>query len=313
MKQSSMAPVREIPACSTVYRTGLRHFDLTKIFNCGQSFRFNRVENSRHEKEYSGVAYGKWISFAQDGDCLTVYHTDETEFEELWRGYLGLDMDYEAITEDILSHVPSDAMRRAITYGDGIRILRQEPFEMMISFIVSQNNNIPRIKKIIETISKNCGNSILWDPFMESHLSQASSLYTFPDAASLALLGTEGLYALKTGFRAKYLYDAVIKTLSSEVVPEQVVQISDTEEAIRELCRIRGIGRKVASCILLFTGHHFDAFPVDVWMQRSLERLFPDVSENRLAPTEFFGPYAGIAQQYLFFAERNFMTADMHD
>lgn len=313
MKQISMVPKKAVPVCSTVCRTGLRHFDLAKIFDCGQSFRFNRVENSCHEKEYSGVAYGKWISFAQDGDCLTVYHTDEREFEGLWQGYLGLDMDYEAIAENILDHVPSDAMRCAIAYGDGIRILRQEPFEMMISFIVSQNNNIPRIKKIIETISKNCGNPILREPSMEPHLSQASSLYTFPDAASLASLGIDGLYAMKTGFRARYLYDAAVKTLSSEVVPEQAVQIDDTEEAIRELCRIHGIGRKVASCILLFTGHHFDAFPVDVWMQRSLARLFPDVSENRLSPTEFFGPYAGIAQQYLFYAERNFTVADMHD
>ena len=132
---------------------GVRDFDVSKVFDCGQCFRFNPVMGSEHEVEFSGIAMGRFISVAQDGDTLTIYNSTVEEFESVWRHYLALDRDYGAIAEDIAGQSENPALRRAIEYGNGIRILNQEPWEAVCSFIVSQNNNIPRIKKIIEAMA----------------------------------------------------------------------------------------------------------------------------------------------------------------
>ncbi|MBO7250202.1 MAG: 8-oxoguanine DNA glycosylase, N-terminal domain-containing protein, partial [Clostridia bacterium] len=128
--------------------SGVSQLDVNKIFDCGQCFRFDPVKESSHEVEFCGVAFGRFVSFAQDGDMLYVYNTDEREFEEIWSRFLALDVDYAAIAEDIAARSDNPALHRAIEYGEGIRILRQDPWETVCSFIISQNNNIPRIKKI---------------------------------------------------------------------------------------------------------------------------------------------------------------------
>ena len=128
--------------------------DIAKTFDCGQCFRFDRVENSRFEVEYRGVAYKKRVSFAEDGDYLYAVGADEKEFFGLWYKYLSLDEDYGAIHTELLSLSGNDALRRAVEYGRGIRILRQEPWEAVCSFIISQNNNIPRIKGLISALSE---------------------------------------------------------------------------------------------------------------------------------------------------------------
>ena len=300
-KRGEFPGMEAVPA---VQRTGVRHFDIEKIFDCGQSFRFERVVHTPHEKEFSGVACGKWVSFAQDGDTLTVYNTDEAEFFRVWEHYLALDTDYDAVCEDILRHCPTPVMREAIQVGEGIRILRQEPWELTVSFLLSQNNNIPRIKKIIRTLSGECGAPISLQPGAAEHFNGDEALFSFPDAAPLAALGEDGLYAMKTGFRAKYLYDAACRYLSGGLALDETLADIGLEQAIGELCRVRGIGRKVASCILLFSGFHPDAFPVDVWMQRSLARDFAVLLERGADPCDVFGPYAGIAQQFLFYREK---------
>ena len=126
---------------------GINNFDIGKIFDCGQCFRFDAVENSPHEKEFSGVAYGRLVSFAQDGDTLFIYGSDARDFEDIWKRYLDIERDYDAVGADILARCENEALCAAIEYGRGIRILAQDPFECVISFIISQNNNIPRIKK----------------------------------------------------------------------------------------------------------------------------------------------------------------------
>lgn len=285
---------------SCVKVEGVEYFDVAKTFDCGQCFRFDAVPHSRHSVELAGVAYGKHISFAQDGDILYIYNTTADEFERIWKYYLGLDMDYRAIEREIIDVAKSEHMALAAEYGRGIRILRQEPFETLISFIISQNNNIPRIKKLVEALSARCGEKIEISEAEEEHLSGVSSLYAFPTAEKVKELGVEGLAELKTGFRAKYIYDAVDKVLSGDIDLYSIKQGSDTEACLAELCRIKGVGLKVASCAALFGLERYDAFPIDVWIKK--------VAEKRFAGEEFsaarFGQYAGIAQQFLFYYER---------
>ena len=280
---------------------GVSELDIEKIFDCGQCFRFERVESSKHTSEFSGVAYGRFVSFAQDGDTLYIYGSDLADFEAVWRGYLDLDRDYREVERDVLEHSQNSALIAAIEYGRGIRILSQEPFECVISFIISQNNNIPRIKKIIEALSEKCGERIELCDEAKKHLSGDRMPYTFPSAEALCALGESGLFEMKTGFRAKYIYDASSRVKSGELLLDPI-RDEDTECAIERLCEVKGIGRKVASCALLFGFGKYDAFPIDVWMKRVAEKYFGDEAETISSRT--FGDYAGIAQQYLFYYER---------
>ena len=260
-------------------------FSVAKTFDCGQCFRFDKVEGSRHEVEFSGVAYRRAVSFAQDGDKLYVYGATPRDCEDIWVKYLALDEDYDAIDRDILSRSDSPALRDAVEYGRGIRILRQEPWEAVCSFIISQNNNIPRIKKIIAALSEKYGEPL------------GGGNFAFPTAKSLADAGVDELFALRTGFRAKYIADAAERVsdgrLDLAALPES------TGACVKKLCEVKGIGPKVALCSLLFGFGRYDAFPIDVWIRRVMEKYFPaDFTPESL------GPFAGIAQQYLFFYER---------
>ncbi len=282
---------------------GLDFFDIGQIFDCGQSFRFDEVKESEHEKEFSGVAFGRFVSFAQDRDTLYIYGTDEREFNMIWRRYLGLDIDYGEIRKDISEHCSSAVMRDAMETGRGIRILRQDPFETVVSFIISQNNNIPRIKNIIENLSRECGRVIEIDECMEKHMSGVSSLCAFPTAEAIASIGKDGLFALRTGFRAGYIADAVERIIDGRLDLEALKKCESNEQVKQELCTVRGIGPKVASCITLFGLERYSSFPIDVWIKRVMQKYFPEVPE-KFDPKEYFGAYAGIAQQYLFYYER---------
>ena len=277
-------------------------FDVDKIFDCGQCFRFDRVENSSHSTEFAGVAHGRHVSFAQDGDTVYIYGSDMNDFESIWRGFLSLDMDYEAVNRDILDHSAGTVMDAAMEYGRGIRILRQDAYEAVISFIVSQNNNIPRIKKIIEALSAKCGSPIEINADGQKHTSGVSSLCAFPTCEALVSLGEEGLFELKTGFRAKYIYDAAQKISRGDLILSDIRSLSSTDDCISSLCAVKGIGLKVASCAALFGMARYDAFPIDVWMKRVAEKYFADELDSFSSAR--FGKYAGIAQLYLFYYER---------
>ena len=266
-------------------------FSVAKTFDCGQCFRFDPVENSRHEVEYEGVAYGRHVSFAQDKDRLYIYGATADDCERLWLSYLGLDVDYDAIDADILSRGSTPALKAAVEYGHGIRILRQEPWEAVCSFIISQNNNIPRIKKIIAALSEKYG-----EPIGNGH-------FAFPTAQALVEAGESEIFALKTGFRAKYIYDAASRAMDGRLDLSELV--GSTEECMKKLCEVKGIGPKVALCSLLFGFAKYDAFPVDVWIRRVTEKYF----HEGFTPTEL-GEYAGIAQQYLFYYERYIVSKE---
>jgi N-glycosylase/DNA lyase len=261
--------------------------DPDKTFDCGQCFRFEKSNKGRHESEWEGVAFGRQVSFARDGERLYVYNSTEEEFERIWRRYLDLDTDYLAIDKDILSRSDSDALRNAVSFGHGIRILRQDPWETVCSFIISQNNNIPRIKKIVRALCERAGDRV-----------DGSEEFSFPSPSAVGELGVEGLFGLKTGFRAKYIYDAASRVASGEISLDGIMDMASPEGA-EELCRIKGVGPKVAACALLFGFGKYDAFPVDVWIKKAIEKYFPgEFDPSRL------GPYAGVAQQYLFYYER---------
>ncbi len=264
-----------------------KYFDLDMIFDCGQCFRFERTEN---EGEYEGVAKGRYIRLLQSEKEITIYGSDEQDFNEIWKHYLALDCDYEQIRSDIADRFGDDpTIRSAMEAGLGIRILCQDPWETVCSFIISQNNNIPRIKKIISALCASYGEKIL---------AADRIYYSFPTAKALYDAGEEAIFALKTGFRAKYIYDAAKRVVRGELDLDGLLSCN-TEELLCELMKVKGIGLKVASCAALFGFSRTDAFPVDVWVKRVIEKYYGDGLD-----ISSLGQYAGIAQQYLFYYER---------
>lgn len=277
-------------------------FDVTKIFDCGQCFRFDENGRGRHNSEFSGVAFGRFISVGQDGDTVYLYNSTLNEYGSLWKHYLALDADYAEIERDIVSRSNNPALASAVEFGRGIRILRQDRWEAICSFIISQNNNIPRIKKIIDALSARCGSRI--EVPRELNMEERE-YYSFPSPRDVLKLGVGGLTELRTGFRAGYIYDAADKIVSGQIDLSLPFDSMSTEECVKYLCSIRGVGPKVASCALLFAFEKNDAFPIDVWIKKVIAKYFCAEGEDigSFDPS-VLGPYAGIAQQFLFYYER---------
>ena len=276
-----MMTVKENNGSVTV--SGIDCFSAMQTFDCGQCFRFEVTENKA-----SGYAFGRYVEFIQVSESeLLITPCTEKEFEALWKHYLSLDCDYLAIREELSAKRLDDvSLKTAMETGKGIRILRQDKWETLCSFIISQNNNIPRIKKIISALCK-----------AGAELSGGSE-DVFPSPEVLIKMGVDGLFALKTGFRAAYLYDAACKVQSGEVDLDAVTSMP-TEEAAKELCKIKGVGPKVAACALLFGFEKYDAFPIDVWVKRVMQEYYG----GQVSGSDF-GAYAGLAQQYLFYHRR---------
>ncbi len=263
------------------------HFDLDLIFDCGQSFRF--VKSS--DCSYSGIAFGRAVDFIQKENEITIVGADESDFENIWKSYLALDIDYPALRQEIVLSRPDDAvLKSAMEYGSGIRLLRQEKWETLCSFIISQNNNIPRIRSLVEAISREYGDKI------DSY--SIGEFYSFPSAEKVASIGIDKLRELKVGFRAPYIHDAATKVASGEIDLEALDELS-TDELLNALMSIKGVGLKVASCVALFAYGRLDCFPIDVWVKRVLEKYYPEGFDHTALPNT-----AGLVQQYLFYYER---------
>jgi len=264
---------------NNVYIHGIEEFDLPHTLDCGQAFRWKIDQNN----VWSGVAYDRQLSLEKLKDgTVVLYNTSKSDYEKIWKDYFDLNRDYREIIE-ILSQ--DETLKKACEYSYGIRILNQEPFETLCSFIISQNNNIKRIKGIIERLCENFGD-------------KKDGFYTFPTAQKLASLTLDDLQVLRSGFRAKYLLDAAQKVANNEINLYSLKDMS-LDEARNELMEIKGVGPKVADCCLLFSHHHTEAFPKDVWIKRAMEILF----QGELP--DFAQKYAGIAQQYIFFYARD--------
>ena len=250
--------------------------DLGETLDCGQSFRWR----DNGDGSFTGVAYEKLVTVSIRDKDLHIENTTEQDFEKIWRNYFDLDSYYDSIRRSIGKIHP--VLKEASAYAPGIRILRQEPWEALCTFIISQNNNIKRIKGIVDRLCTTFGNKI-----------GDTDFYTFPTAENLAKLTPDDLAPLRAGFRNKYIIDASRKVATGEVDLEKCKNVP-YDDARAELCKIKGVGNKVADCTLLFGMHRIEAFPIDVWMCRAMERLFPGMTG------EDFGEYAGIAQQYIF-------------
>ncbi len=301
---------------------GINDFDIEDVLECGQCFHFDRIGEKEyvlsafghvlHVKQYThkvseeNIMYETAVSdnigkngFGEEYRAyinnikLVLYNTSIEEYENIWKSYFDLDTDYFDIKSYILS--VDERLSEAVKAKQGIRILRQDFFETLISFIISQNKQIPHIKQIVHTISKRYGERIV--------LGDGISGYTFPTVERLYEVSEDELRECKVGFRAPYIKNAVEKVYNGEITADMLIAMS-ADEAREKLMTIKGVGEKVANCVLLFGLGFTDSFPVDVWMKRIMEYMYfgedtkKDVIEK--FAYEKYGKYAGYAQQYLF-------------
>lgn len=258
-------------------------FSPEAIFECGQAFRWNSDENG----VYTGIAYGTPARVWMENGKGYILSTEDS-FSSVWHDYFDLKRDYSALREQIGRE---KVLLPACEFGKGIRILRQEPWEALCSFIISQCNNIPRIKGIVEKLCMLCGDEI---DFM------GERLYTFPTAQNVAALSVKELDTLRSGYRAAYISEAARGVADGSIDLKKIMAMP-TPDAKRELLALSGVGEKVASCVLLFGLGKLDAFPVDVWMKKAIKFFF---GEGKFDYARF-GDLAGLAQQYMFHYMRN--------
>ncbi|WP_310602915.1 DNA-3-methyladenine glycosylase family protein [Anaerosporobacter sp.] len=272
----------------------VEHFDLKQTLECGQCFRYECLDNN----EYIIVAKGYMLHVKQEGDRLSFYNSTMEEVQSIWIPYFDLDRDYGEIKRRL--NEKDNLIGEAIEQKSGVRILNQDFFEMLITFIISQNKQIPHIMQIVARISERYGEYIgEWN---------AKKYYSFPTPEVLGQATEQDFLDMKAGFRAKYLVDACRRIINRELCEEELYQM-DYEEALEKIQIINGVGEKVGNCVLLFGIGRREAFPIDVWMARIMERLYfnkPAKKEEMQAfAKEHFGEYGGYAQQYLFYFARD--------
>ncbi|MCL2859874.1 MAG: 8-oxoguanine DNA glycosylase [Oscillospiraceae bacterium] len=282
-------------------------FNLVHIFECGQCFRWNRDSNGI----YKGVVGNSVLSAQETAGSIIfkgivganiVHPGHKNSLESVVKEYFNLDTDYTIIKRN-LSKI-DQFLKTSIEYGNGIRILKQDIWECIISFIISANNNIPRIKKTIEKLCKTYGKAITWGN---------DTYYTFPTPEELSKASIEDLRSLGLGFRDKRVYDTTKMILNKEIDIELLKNIADVNMIREELMKLPGVGEKVADCILLFGFNRFEVFPVDVWVRRVMNDLYVKNSdETKVSKEELqnlakskYGKLAGLAQQYLFYWRRS--------
>lgn len=275
-----------------------KSFELKDIFECGQCFRWNKQEDG----SYTGVIKNAIINIKKEKENIIFTGKCDENIKDIMEYYFDLNTDYEDIKQK-LSNI-DEYLKKSIEYGTGIRILNQDLWETIISFIISANNNIPRIKGIIERLSKKYGNEIEWN---------RQKYYTFPTAEQLKDVTVEEYRKLGLGFRDIRLYETTKMILNKEVDLDKLRNNPNTQEVREELLKLSGVGPKVADCILLFSDlKRFDVFPIDVWVRRVMNDLYikeddeAKVSKKKIEKLaeEKFWSLKGLAQQYLFYWRR---------
>ena len=273
-------------------------FELKDIFECGQCFRWNEQDDG----SYIGVFGNNIIQVKKENDIVEFKGICEGDIQKTIGQYFDLNRDYEEIKKT-LSKI-DDNLRKSIEYGKGIRILNQDLWETIISFIISANNNIPRIKGIIERLSKNYGNKLIYG---------GKEYYTFPTPEQLKNVTVEEYRKLGLGFRDIRLYETTKMILDKQVDLDELRNNPNTMEVRDKLLTLSGVGPKVADCILLFSDlKRLEVFPIDVWVRRVMNDLYiKQEDENKVSKKQIekiaqekFGNLAGLAQQYLFYWRR---------
>ena len=271
-----------------------KDFLLSQTLECGQCFHFNKIA----EEEYLISAKGKLLHASQEGNNLILHNIEDTD-ADMWLRYFDLDRDYAAIKDMLLT--TDKLLAPSIEAMWGVRILRQDFFETLISFIISQNQQIPRIKQIVANLSKAAGTEL------------ADGMYAFPTAEAILELGVDGVRECKAGFRSPYIIDACEKYVSG-VISEQALRDMSYEECIETLKQIKGVGDKVANCVALFALEKRSAFPIDVWIKRIMESIYfkkeTPIKDIAKLASERFGEYGGYAQQYLFYYGRELTVGE---
>ena len=275
----------------------VKSFEPKHIFECGQCFRWNLEEDS----SYTGVVGENVLNVKKENNNITIKGLCSGNIKTICEEYFDLNTNYEDIKLK-LSKVDNN-MNVSIEYGDGIRILKQDPWEALISFIISANNNIPRIKGIIEKISKKYGRKIKWNE---------KEYYTFPTPSELSNASIKDLRELGLGFRDLRVFETTKMINNKEIELDLLEKVEDVNSLREQLLKFPGVGPKVADCIMLFSMKKYEVFPIDVWVKRvMIELYFADSSKrepNNKKILEFakekFGNLAGLAQQYLFFWRR---------
>ena len=293
--------------------SGLKDYSLRDTLECGQCFRYQLLTERDGYAEYMTVVGDVLVFVGQrDRDELIFFGVSEEEFDKYLVPYFALGEDYGAIRADITSRTDSEFLKNAVAFGDGIRILSQEPWEALFSFIVSQNNNIPRIRKIVAAISaaygtnlaekrgvslcpKTCGGCVKNGGKLDTGACASCGMcYSFPSAESVAS-DPSLLLPSHPGFRYRYLVDAAEKVSSGAVDLDGIKSAASYAYTVEALKGIIGVGDKVASCTALFGFGNLEAFPIDVWMKRAIDEYFGGKLDHAS-----LGAYAGVAQQYIF-------------
>ena len=273
-------------------------FNLKDIFTCGQCFRWEENE----DKSYTGIVKENVINIKEQGNDYVIKSVGNDEIEKLVIDYFDLNRDYKALQEKL--YKIDENMEKSIKYGQGIRLLNQDLWETLISFIISANNNIPRIQKIIKRLSKNFGKKIIFEN---------NEYYTFPTAQELKDVTIEKYRELGLGFRDKRIYETTQIILENKVNLQELENNPNTLEVRETLLTLPGVGPKVADCILLFSDlKRLEVFPIDVWVNRVMNELYIHGDENKISKKQIeqiakekFGNLAGLAQQYLFYWRRD--------
>ena len=268
-------------------------FEPKHVFECGQCFRWLREDDG----SYTGVVQGKVINVKKENDLIIFDNTNKEDFENLWFDYFDLGRDYTKIKNKL--RVMDEYLEKATEFGTGIRILQQDGWEMLISFIISANNRIPMIQRAINNLSERYGK------FIGEY--KGKKYYAFPTPEELSHVSVEDIRACQTGFRDKYIKSVVDYVTENKEDVLSYRKLS-TDECVKELIKFNGVGPKVADCIALFGMQKYDTFPVDVWVKRVMEEFY--VEENLSLPKirkfalDKWGDLAGFAQQYLFYYAR---------
>ncbi len=272
-------------------------FEPKHIFECGQCFRWNIEEDN----SYTGIFGNNVLNVKKEEKDIIFKGICDGNIDDICKKYFDLGTDYEKIKNQLASI--DEYLENSINYGKGIRILKQDLWETIISFEISANNNIPRIKGIIDRICKKYGNEIKWNEKI---------YYTFPSIQQLSKASIEELRQLGLGFRDKRIYDTTQIFLKQEMTLQELEEEKNTEKAKEKLLKLPGVGPKVADCILLFSLKKYEVFPIDVWVRRVMNELYihqedeEKVSKKQLQKLakDKYSNLAGLAQQYLFYWKR---------
>ena len=261
----------------------LKDFVPEHTFLCGQCFRWEKESDG----SFIGIANGQAVRITANGEDVIIDGITEDDYNSFWEKYLDIKRDYSAIKEAVNIN---ETMDKSIKFGYGIRILRQDFFETLISFIISQRSSIPKIKSCVNKLCELCGEAINFE---------GKTYYSFPTPERVASLSEEALRAIGVGYRAPYMLKAAEAVIKGEI-DASVLENSDTASAREKLLSLYGVGDKVCDCVLLFSLGKYDLFPADVWIKRVMEEEF-NASDAKRAGEGEFGLYSGFAQQYLFY------------